>query len=68
MDRRFHAQPVACTVCGPQVELWDERLTSVEADRLLTETAGLSRNKRKQKIDKLAATLLLQSYLEKHKP
>jgi len=45
------------------VIFWDERLTSVEAERVLRET-GASLEKRKQAIDRLAAVLLLESYLE----
>ena len=42
---------------------WDERLSSVAADRVLLE-ADLSREKRKKHVDKLAATLILQGYLD----
>ena len=42
---------------------WDERLTSRQAGRLMIEQ-GLSRRKQKQSSDRLAATLILQSYLE----
>ena len=45
------------------VELWDERLTSVEANRMLRES-GLSIEKRRHAVDRVAATLLLQSYLD----
>lgn len=45
------------------VELWDERLTSVEANRHLREL-GLSLGKRQHAVDRVAATLLLQSYLD----
>jgi putative Holliday junction resolvase len=45
------------------VELWDERLTSVEANRSLRAT-GLSPGKRQRAVDRVAATLLLQSYLD----
>ena len=45
------------------VDLWDERLTSVEANRALRET-GLSLGKRQRAVDRVAATLLLQSYLD----
>ena len=45
------------------VDLWDERLTSVEANRALRET-GLSLAKRQRAVDRVAATLLLQSYLD----
>jgi putative Holliday junction resolvase len=42
---------------------WDERLTTAEAERFLIE-AGLSREKRKKVIDKSAAAVILQSYLD----
>ena len=45
------------------VELRDERLTSVEANRSLRET-GLSLGKRRRAVDRVAAVLLLQSYLD----
>jgi len=45
------------------VDLWDERLTSVEANRALR-SAGLSLGKRRRAVDRVAATLLLQSYLD----
>ena len=48
---------------GLTVELWDERLTSVEAERVLRQS-GISREKRKRAVDRLAAVILLQSYLE----
>ncbi len=46
----------------PVVE-WDERLTSAQAERALIE-GDVRRNKRKEKIDQLAAQLMLQSYLD----
>ena len=45
------------------VRTWDERLTSKEAGRLMIEE-GLSRQKQKMNSDRLAATLILQNYLE----
>ena len=45
------------------VHLWDERLTTVAAERTLLE-ADVSRRKRRQVVDKLAATLILQHYLD----
>ena len=45
------------------VETWDERLTTVSSEKVLLE-ADLSREKRKKVIDKVAATLLLQCYLD----
>jgi putative Holliday junction resolvase len=48
---------------GVEVRLWDERLTTAEADRYLR-LSGLSAQKRRQRIDKVAAQVLLQSYLD----
>lgn len=45
------------------VTLWDERLTTVEADRTMME-AGIRRENRKEYVDKLAAVLILQGYLD----
>jgi len=45
------------------VHLWDERLTSAEANRLLRET-DLSIEKRGQAVDRMAAILILQSWME----
>ena len=48
------------------VTLWDERLTTKEAEAVLLE-ADVSREKRKKLSDKLAAQLILQSYLDSQK-
>jgi putative Holliday junction resolvase len=45
------------------VHLWDERLTSVQANRLLRETE-LSIQRRAQAVDRMAAVLILQSWME----
>lgn len=45
------------------IRTWDERLTSVTANRLLTE-GNVRGEKRKEKVDKVAAAVLLQSYLD----
>jgi len=45
------------------VHLWDERLTTVAAERTLAE-AEVGLKKRKQVVDKMAATLILQNYLD----
>ncbi|MCZ8519022.1 MULTISPECIES: Holliday junction resolvase RuvX [Paenibacillus] len=50
---------------GMPVHLWDERLTTVSATRTLLE-ADVSRKKRKQVIDKMAAALILQNYMDSH--
>jgi len=49
------------------VEFWDERLTTVEAQRVLRES-GISSRKRAQAVDQLAAVILLESYLDSRKP
>ena len=48
---------------GLPVALWDERLTTVAADRLMME-AGIRRENRKEYVDKIAASIILQSYLD----
>ena len=48
---------------GVAVELWDERLTSVEAHAML-DAAGVDKVKRRGRVDQLAATILLQSFLD----
>ena len=45
------------------VTLWDERLTTMAAERMLIE-ADVSRKKRKKVIDKMAAVMILQGYLD----
>ena len=45
------------------IKTWDERLTSAQANRLLIQ-GNVRRDKRKEKVDKMAAALLLQSYLD----
>jgi len=49
------------------VVFWDERLTTLQAERFLIEGVDMSRGKRKKVIDKLAATIILQSYLDSQK-
>ena len=48
---------------GFPVKLWDERLTTMAAERMLIE-ADVSRKKRKLVIDKMAAVMILQGYLD----
>jgi putative Holliday junction resolvase len=48
---------------GHRVELWDERFSTVEAERVLL-SANVSRKKRRQVIDKLAAQVILQGWLD----
>ena len=48
---------------GLPVTLWDERLTTVAADKAMIE-AGIRRENRKEYVDKIAASLILQGYLD----
>ena len=49
---------------GLPVVMWDERLTTAEAERTLMET-GVRRENRKQYLDLMAAVLILQGYLDR---
>ncbi len=48
---------------GVEVITWEERLTTVEAERVLLQ-ADVSRRRRRQVVDQLAAVLILQNYLD----
>lgn len=48
---------------GLPVSFWDERLTTVAADKAMME-AGIRRENRKEHVDKLAAVFILQGYLD----
>lgn len=48
---------------GLPVVLWDERLTTVAADRAMME-AGIRREHRKEHVDRIAAVFILQGYLD----
>jgi putative Holliday junction resolvase len=52
---------------GVPVEVWDERLSTVEADRRL-QSAGVPGRKRRHVIDQVAATVILQSWLDATRP
>ena len=52
--------------CGLSVHTWDERLTTVAADKAMIE-AGIRREKRKDYVDMIAATFILQGYLDYRK-
>ena len=49
--------------CGVPVVLWDERLTTVAADKAMME-AGIRREHRKDYVDEIAAVLILQGYMD----
>ena len=53
------------SVCGVKVEYADERLSTVSAERFLIE-GNVRREKRKEVIDKVAAQIILQSYLDRN--
>src|SRR5439155_1129789 len=71
MDGRLEAAAQEAQAFGSRVEqatgrpvaYWDERLTTVAAERYLIEQ-GKRRSKRRQEVDRMAATLLLQGYLD----
>jgi putative Holliday junction resolvase len=48
---------------GLAVQLWDERLTTVAADKAMME-AGIRREERKEHVDRIAAVFILQGYLD----
>ena len=48
---------------GLEVKLWDERLTTVEASRVLR-SSGIGIEKRARAVDQLSAVILLQSYID----
>jgi len=50
-------------ITGLPVELWDERLSTKEAEDVMIQ-ADISRKKRRRSLDKMAAQLILQSYLD----
>ena len=51
---------------GLEVILWDERLTTVAADKAMIE-AGIRRENRRNYVDRIAATFILQGYLDRQK-
>ena len=53
--------------CDVEIAFEDERFTTAIAERALLE-ADVSRKGRKQKVDKIAAALMLQSYLDRRRP
>jgi len=71
MDGRLEAAALQAQAFGSKVEqatgrpvaYWDERLTTVAAERYLIDQ-GKRRSKRRQEVDRMAATLLLQGYLD----
>lgn len=62
-ERTQHFAELLAARCDLPIVFWDERLSSIQAERMLIE-ADLSRKKRKQVIDKMAAVVILKSYLD----
>jgi putative Holliday junction resolvase len=50
-------------LCKIPIEYWDERLSTTSAQRVLIE-ADLSRKRRKEKVDQVAAAIILQNFLD----
>jgi putative Holliday junction resolvase len=65
LKSRAFAERASSTLHLP-VELWDERLSTAEVDRILM-SANMSKDRRKKVVDKLAAQVILQSFLEAHR-
>ena len=61
LSRDFAARLTAA--CGLDVVLWDERTTSVSANRMLSD-AGKKRGKQRARVDAVAAAIILQNYLD----
>lgn len=62
-EAREVAEQLRRRLAGVRVELWDERLTTVEAERTLV-AGNVRRRRRRERVDRLAAALILQGYLE----
>ena len=62
LSRAFAAR-LANEVPDVEIVLWDERLTSHEAERLMVD-GGVGRKRRRGRVDEVAAALILQSYLD----
>ena len=65
-ERSINFKELLESKLGLEVILEDERLSSVEANNVMI-SADLSRNKRKEKVDALAASIILQRYLDRRK-
>ncbi len=62
-EKSLEFQEILKKRTGLPVVMWDERLTTVEADRTMAET-GVRREDRKKYVDELAAMFILQGYLD----
>lgn len=64
-DAEAFAARVRARISGVPVELWDERWTTKEAERTLI-AADVSRRRRRQVVDSLAAVLILRGFMDRH--
>ena len=64
-ETRIYAEALAAELDLP-LDYWDERLSSAVAERSLIE-AGVRRDQRKEKIDAMAAAVMLQGYLDRQR-
>ena len=62
---RAFADKLQSRLPGRRVDLWDERLTTAEAERTMI-SGNVRRRRRKEVVDTLAAVLILQGYLDAH--
>jgi len=63
LEAREFASQLERRLTGVRVEMWDERLTTVEAERTMI-SDGVRRRRRKTAVDPIAAALILQGYLD----
>ena len=63
LEAREFASQLERRLAGVPVELWDERLTTVQAERTMI-SDGVRRRRRKTSVDSIAAALILQGYLD----
>lgn len=65
VEKTYEFASVLSGYTDAKIEYLDERLTSISAEKILI-SADVSRKKRKQVLDKLSATIILQDYLDAH--
>ncbi len=65
VEKTYEFASVLSKYTDAKIEYLDERLTSVSAEKILI-SADVSRKKRKEVLDKLSATIILQDYLDSH--
>ena len=61
-EKSSHLAELLSSLCDAEIVLWDERMTTISAQRVLTDVGKFGK-KRKKTIDAVAASLILESYL-----